>query len=157
MDSTFALQHEPPLCVKKQGFSVHFVDSSGIRSAPVAQENFSISCCTLSRHQEFLCLDFTTSSLFFVIFGMLWMMAHNPCIDWSTREVTFISSYCPHPSRPPLSYVFIQVQKNPNLILQFISLTKEILAFGQIYFPLSDPELEANISVIIPNQPCVDY
>lgn len=43
-------------------------------------------------HQELFRQDIS-SPLFPVILGMPWLQAHNPCINLSTREVTFSSPY----------------------------------------------------------------
>ena len=50
----------------------------------------------IGNHQETLLADITNTRRYACIFGIPWLVCHDPTIRWSRRQVLFYSLYCHH-------------------------------------------------------------
>lgn len=91
---SLASEHHIPLQAKAQRLSVQLPNGSAIKFGLVTQETVPLPTTIAKNHQELLCLNANPSPLFPVILGMPWLKAHNPHINWATKEIMFHSPFC---------------------------------------------------------------
>lgn len=83
-----------PRNLKEQRLNIHLADGTtpSTSSEPVTQETIPILATTDTGHQE-LRFNVIGSPIFSAILGISWLQAHNPQINWSKGEITFLFSH----------------------------------------------------------------
>lgn len=90
MDSDFAQHHQIPLQAQTHQLPIHLADGSHLKSGPITQETCLLLAISDTGHQEYLHLNIIPFPLFPVILGIPWLQAHNPQINWGSRDVTLL-------------------------------------------------------------------
>ena len=88
LDEKFAKQHKIRLVQKSKPIHVEVIDGRPLLSGSVTHESEPIEV-TFNDHSSYVVFNVIRTQSNPVIFGLSWLIDHNPSIDWRLRRITF--------------------------------------------------------------------
>ncbi len=160
IDQTFVVQHNIPVIKKSTPVPVEVIDGRTIAFGAITHETTPLELC-IDKHTEKIVLNIISTPHHPIIFGLLWLEAHNPIIDWRSRTLTFSAQRCtsqePHALKNTLSSpAKNHVVKNPERVGTNSSFLKSVMSSPAIKNPQlvrTKPVLSRTLSRILPRKP----
>ncbi len=94
IDINFAKAHSLPLIPCESGVAVAALDGRPLGTGHIKLTTKDITMKTGSLHTESIRLFAIVSPHKPIILGLPWLVKHNPCISWSTRQIVQWSETC---------------------------------------------------------------
>jgi len=132
IDQTFVIQHNIPVIKKSTLVPVEVIDGRTIASGAITHETTLLELY-IGKHTEKIVLNIISTPHHPIIFGLPWLEAHNPIIDWRSRTLTFNAQWCtsqePHAQKNTLSSpAKNHVVKNPKRVGTNSSFLKSVMS-----------------------------
>jgi hypothetical protein len=140
INQTFVTQHNIPEVKKSTPVPVEVIDGKTIASGAITHEITPLELC-IGKHAEKIVLNIISTPHHPIIFGLPWLEAHNPIIDWRSRTLTFSTQRCtsqePQAQKNTMSNPAKNpVVKNPKKVGTNSSLVKFVLSSHAVKNPL---------------------
>jgi hypothetical protein len=140
IDQTFVAQHNIHVVKKSTPIPVEVIDGRTIAFGVIAHETTPLELC-IGKHTEKIVLNIISILHHPIIFGLPWLEAHNPIIDWRSRTLTFSTQQCtsqkPHAQKNTLSSLAKNhVVKNPKRVGTNSSFFKSVMSSLAVKNPL---------------------